>query len=100
MSSPISPTETFMDTVNQQLSEDVPAGPGFGLKRPTFGLAREQVKRVEITFAMRGGAVINAFEEIQSEVTEELVEAYAAELAKEITASRTRSFSDSWSATG
>ena len=49
---------------------------------------------------MRGGAVINAFEEIQSEVTEELVEAYAAELAKEITASRTRSFSDSWSATG
>ncbi len=89
-----------MRAVKQQLSEDAPGGPGLGLKKPTFGLSRERVNRLELSLAMRGGGVINVFEEIAAEVTDELMEAYAAELADQIAASKTRSFNDAWGATG
>lgn len=89
-----------MRILNQQLSDDVPAGPGFGLKRPTFGLAREHVNRLELVLAMRGGGVINVFEELEDELNADRLEQYAAELATQIANGETRSFTDAWTATG
>ena len=89
-----------MRIVNQQLSEDAPAGPGFGLKRPTFGLSRERMNRIEVVLAMRGGGVINVFDQIEGEVTEEGLEQYARELTEQIGGGKPRSFADSWSSTG
>ncbi len=90
-----------MRTVNQQqLSEDAPGGPGLGLKRPTFGLSRDRVNRLELVLAMRGGGVINVFEELEDEVTAERLEQYGAELATQIANGETRAFVDAWSATG
>jgi hypothetical protein len=89
-----------MRIVNQKLSEDSPAGPAVGLKRPTFGLSRERVNRLELVLAVRGGGVINVFDEIEDEVTSERLEAYSIELADQIKSGATRSFVDSWSDTG
>jgi hypothetical protein len=90
-----------MPSVNQQqLSEDTPAGPGLGLKRPTFGLSRERINRLELVLAIRGGGVINVFDELDDEVTEERLETYSNELAEQIAAGKTRAFADSWTATG
>jgi hypothetical protein len=84
----------------QQLSDDVPAGPGLGLRKPTFGLSRERINRLELVLAMKGGGVINVFEELDDEVTADRLEEYAAELATQIANGETRSFSDAWNATG
>ena len=84
----------------QQLSDDVPAGPGFGLKRPTFGLSRERENRLELVLAMRGGGIINVFDDLDEEITAERLEAYAADLATRIANGETRAFSDAWTATG
>jgi|SRR5215208_2683591 len=84
----------------QQLSDDVPAGPGFGLKRPTFGLSRERENRLELVLAMRGGGIINVFDDHDEEITAERLEAYAADLATRIANGETRAFSDAWTATG
>jgi hypothetical protein len=91
-----------MDTSNQQqLSEDVPAAPGFGLKgKPTFGLSREKSNRLELVLALKGGGLMNVFVEIDDEATSERVESYANELAAAIGAGERRSFVDSWTATG
>ena len=89
-----------MRIVNQQLSEDAPAGPGFGLKRPTFGLSRERMNRVEVVLAMRGGGVINVFDQVAGEVSEEGLEQYARELTEQIGTGKARSFADSWNSTG
>lgn len=93
--------EALMSFLNQQqLSEDAPAGPEFGLKRATFGLSRGRVNRLELVLAMRGGGVINVFEELSDEATPDRLEAYAAELATQIANNETRSFTDAVSATG
>jgi hypothetical protein len=90
-----------MQAVNQQpLSDDAPAGPALGLKRPTFGLSRERINRLELILAMRGGGVINVFDELDEEVTEERLESYSNELAEQVSAGTTRAFADSWTATG
>ena len=89
-----------MAFINQQLSEDVPPSPGFGLKKATFGLSRERVNRLEVVLAMRGGGIINLFEELDDDVTAERLDAYARKLADEIQRGEARSFSDAWSATG
>jgi hypothetical protein len=89
-----------MRIVNQRQSEDVPADPGFGLKRPTFGLSRERVNRVELNFALRGGGGVTAFVELEDEVTPERLEQYIQELATEISAGKGRTFADATSATG
>src|SRR5688572_8509015 len=89
-----------MDIAKQQLTEDVPAGPGFGLKRPAFGLAREPINRLEVVLAIRGGGLLNVFVELTEEVTAERLDDYAQQLAADIQAGNTRSFTDAWSATG
>ena len=89
-----------MEIAKQQLTEDKPAAPGFGLKRATFGLSRDKVNRVELVLAVRGGGVINVFEELAKEVTAETLDQYARELADQIAAGQSRAFTDTWSATG
>src|SRR5262249_8918529 len=93
-------TEATMQTTNQQHSEDRPTGLGAGLRRPAFGLSREKAYRLELALAMRGGGVINVFEELTEEVTPERLAQYAEDIAAQIKNGGTRSFSDSWSATG
>ncbi len=83
-----------MDITNQQLSESAPAGPGFGLKRGTFGMSRDRLNRVEVVLAMRGGGIISVFDEIDSEVTDDRVEQYAAQLVAQIQTGAARSFTD------
>ena len=87
-------------TNQQHLSEDAPAGPGFGLKRPTFGLSRERVNRLELVLAMRGGGIVNVFDELEDEVSAEQLERYAQELSGQIKSGDTRAFADAWTATG
>jgi hypothetical protein len=88
-----------MQTVNQ-LSGDVPAGPGFGLKRGSFGLSRERLNRIEVVLAMRGGGVLNVFDQVDDEVSDERLEQYAAQLVAQIQTGSARTFADSGSATG
>ena len=89
-----------MSIRGQNRTGDVPAGPGLGLKRHPFGLVREPINRLELVLAMRGGAVINVFDKVEDEVTEERLDKYLAELAEQIREGRARLFSDAWSATG
>jgi hypothetical protein len=89
-----------MQTTNQQLSEDRPAGLGLGLKQPVFGLSREKAFRLELVLAMRGGGVINVFEELSEEVSAERLAEYAETIAAQIKGAETRTFSDAWTATG
>ena len=89
-----------MDFVSRQRGDDVPAGPAAGLKGPTFGLARERLNRIELTLAIRGGSAITVFVEQDDEITAESLEAFAADLSAGISAGQSRSFSDSWNATG
>lgn len=88
-----------MDTRNQ-LSENTPAAPGFGLRKPAFGLSRERISRIELVLALRGGALVNVFEELGDEVNAERLDAYANELAEQIAGGKGRSFADAWSSTG
>ncbi len=89
-----------MKIYNRREAEDVPAGPAYGLKRPTFGLSREAIHRVELVLAMRGGGVMSVLTDLGDEITEERLGDFSKELATQIAASETRSFSDAWSATG
>ena len=89
-----------MRIVNQQLSEDAPAGPGFGLRRGSFGLSRERMNRVEVVLAMRGGGVLNVFDQVDGEVTEDQLEQYAGQLVAQIQTGAARAFADSWGSTG
>ena len=89
-----------MEIARQQLTEDAPASPSFGLRRATFGPSRDPINRLEIVLAMRGGGVINVFEEVGDEVTAERLDEYAKELATQIGSGQTRAFTDAWSATG
>jgi hypothetical protein len=89
-----------MQTTNQQHAEDRSAGLGLGLKRPAFGLSREKAFRLELVLAMRGGGVLNIFEELSEEVTAERLAQYAEDIAAQIKSGGTRTFSDAWTATG
>jgi len=50
--------------------------------------------------AFRSGGVINVNHEIQEDITEELVKAFAEELKAQVKAGEVRGFVDSWSTTG
>jgi hypothetical protein len=89
-----------MEISNKRQADDVPAGPAAGLKGPTFGLARERLNRLEVGLALRGGGSLTLFVELDSEVSPEAVEAFAAELAEGVAGSQSRTFVDSSTATG
>jgi hypothetical protein len=71
-----------------------------GPARPTFGMAKDQGRRIEITFVMRNGGMLTAIEEMGDSLTEEMIQAYGEKLAKEVGMGATRTFSDGWSASG
>jgi hypothetical protein len=87
---------TYPDT-----SSERSPSPGFGpAARPTFGLARDQGKRIEVTLALRNGGTLLAIDEMQDELTDEMLESYTDQLAKDIAAGATRTFTDGWTASG
>lgn len=88
-----------MDTAHSMRGEGA-TPPGFGPARPSFGLTRDQGKRIEVTLAMRNGGTLLAIEETEEPLTAELLQAYADQLARDIVAGETRTFSDGWSASG
>ncbi len=84
---------------NQPRSEKQGA-PGFGPRPPAFGMTRDRGRRLEIVLAFRSGGVINVNHEIDEEITEELVKAFAEELRGQVREGEIRGFVDSWSTTG
>ena len=74
--------------------------PRFGAGRPSFGLVKDQGRRLEISFALKNGGMLTAVEELADDLTEEKVQAYSDQLAKDVAAGSTRTFSDSWSTSG
>jgi hypothetical protein len=74
--------------------------PGFGTGRPTFGLVKDQGKRVEVSFALKNGGMLTVVEELGDDLTEEKVHTYSDQLAKDIAGGTMRTFSDSWNASG
>ena len=77
-----------------------PVGPAAGLKGPTFGLARERLNRLEVALAIRGGGSLTVYVDLNSEVSPEVMESFASELAEGVAAGQTRTFVDSSTATG
>lgn len=68
--------------------------------RPSFGLARDQGKRIEVTFALKQGGGLTAIDEMEEDLTDELVRGYSEQLAKDVAAGATRTFADGWAASG
>jgi hypothetical protein len=74
--------------------------PHFGVGRPTFGMARDQGRRLEISFAMKSGGLLTAVEELADTLTADVVTDYAKQLEKAVAEGRKRTFVDGWSASG
>ena len=68
--------------------------------RPPFGLARDQGRRIEVSFLLKNGGAFTIIEEMEQALTAELLESYSDQLAKDIAAGTTRAFADGWGATG
>ena len=72
---------------------------GFG-GRPTFGMTRDQGKRLEVTFVMRNGGSLTAIEELGESLSEAVLADYAKQLGNDLAEGRPRSFVDSWGSSG
>lgn len=80
--------------------EKAAQSPRFGPSRAPFGLARENLNRVEVMLWLRGGAQMGVSEQVDEEVTPEWLDVYAAELGEQIAAGAVRAFKDTHSAPG
>jgi len=76
------------------------APPQLGPSRPAFGLARDQGRRIEITFALKQGGTLTVIDEQGDDLTDERLQGYSEQLAKDVAAGTTRTFSDAWAASG
>jgi hypothetical protein len=85
-----------MDRIAQNQGD----APRLGLGRPTFGMTRDQGKRIEVSLAFKNGGSIVAVEELDESLSADVVADYAKQLQKDIAEARPRTFSDAWSATG
>ena len=74
--------------------------PGFGVGRPTFGMVKDQGKRLEISLALKNGGLLTATEELSDDLTEDSVKAFSEQLARDVASGTTRTFSDSWNTSG
>ncbi len=88
-----------MDGIAHNRSEGSSA-PHFGVGRPTFGMARDQGRRLEISFAMKSGGLLTAVEELAETLTADVVADYAKQLEKDVAEGRKRRFVDGWAASG
>jgi hypothetical protein len=87
-------------TANEPRLEESSAPPGFGPQRTAFGMTRDRGRRLEIVLTMRGGGLLTVYDELDEEITEEAIQQYAETLGAEVTGGKSRTFSDSWGATG
>jgi hypothetical protein len=85
---------------SERITAEAGSAPRLGPTFPAFGLTKDQGRRLEITFVMRNGGMLSAIEEMEDSLTEEMVRAYGEKLAKEVGSDATRTFADSWSASG
>jgi hypothetical protein len=83
-----------------QMQSETPSGPRLGLGRPTFGMTRDQGKRLEVTFVMKSGGTITVVEELDEPVSAEVLADYAKQLGKDLAEARPRSFVDNWNTSG
>ena len=88
-----------MDEIAHNQSEGSSA-PRVGFGRPSFGMSRDQGKRLEITFALKNGGAVTAVEELDEPLTAEVLADYAKQLNKDLAEGRPRSFADAWGSTG
>ena len=88
-----------MDGIAHNESEGASA-PRLGLGRPTFGMQRDQGKRVEITFVLKNGGSLSAIEELEESLSADVLAEYAKQLNKDLAEGRPRSFVDGWNTGG
>jgi hypothetical protein len=88
-----------VDGIAHNQSEGTSA-PRFGAGRPSFGMSRDQGKRVEITFVMKNGGLLSAIEELDESLTADVLADYAKQLTKDLAEARPRAFIDGWSTGG
>jgi hypothetical protein len=74
--------------------------PRFGVGRPTFGLVKDQGKRLEISLALKNGGMLTVTEELADDLNEDRVKEFSEQLAKDVAGGATRTFSDAWNASG
>ena len=74
--------------------------PRFGAGRPTFGLVKDQGKRLEISLALKNGGMLTVTEELADDLNEDRVKEFSEQLAKDVAGGATRTFSDAWNASG
>ena len=86
--------------MNQGGAASQSGAPGFGVGRPTFGMVKDQGKRLEISLALKNGGLLTATEELGDDLTEESVKEFSEQLARDVASGTTRTFSDSWNTSG
>ncbi len=74
--------------------------PRFGAGRPTFGLVKDQGKRLEISLALKNGGMLTVTEELADDLNEDRVKEFSEQLARDVAGGATRTFSDAWNASG
>jgi hypothetical protein len=74
--------------------------PRLGIGRPTFGMTRDQGKRVEVSLALKNGGSIVAVDELAESLSADVLADYAKGLTKDIAEGKPRTFTDSWNSTG
>ncbi len=74
--------------------------PRFGVGRPTFGLVKDQGKRLEISLALKNGGMLTVTEELADDLNEDRVKEFSEQLATDVAGGATRTFSDAWNASG
>jgi hypothetical protein len=88
-----------VDEIAHNRSEGSSA-PQFGVGRPTFGMARDQGRRIEIGFALKNGGSLTAIEELEDTLSAAMVANYAEQLEKDVAEGKKRSFTDGWATSG
>ena len=88
-----------MDDIAHNRSEGSSAHT-FGVGRPAFGMARDQGRRVEISFALKNGGLLTVVEELEDNLSESLMKDYGEQLTKDVAEGKRRTFSDSWTSSG
>jgi len=73
---------------------------GLGIGRQSFGISRDQSKRLELTFVLKNGGSIAAVTELDDVVSAESLAAFAEGLTADIKAGKARSFTDGWATSG
>ena len=63
-------------------------------------MARDQGRRIEISFAMKSGGMLTALEEVADTLTADVIADYAKQLEKDVAEGRKRVFVDGWAASG